>query len=130
VQCAGESVDNDLGGDVAARRFRSRASTAALPGTLPSWRVMFNRPEAAPASWGLTLAIATMDRGTKMQLSPPPVIRMPDTNAQRELPTPAAVSSSASPSATGERRISGSRAWRFRVCTGFFDRAGSASSSR
>ena len=53
-------------------RFCSSAPTPAVPITVPTCRVVLKTPEAAPAIIGLTLRMATVVIGAKVQPMPMP----------------------------------------------------------
>ena len=56
-----------------ANWFWSKAPTTAAPMTDPSWRVVFNTPEAAPAIAGLISRMATVVMGANTSPRPTPV---------------------------------------------------------
>ncbi len=48
------------------------APTTALPIAAPSWRIVFKTPDAAPASWGEMLRMATAVIGANVMPIPKP----------------------------------------------------------
>src|SRR5215475_15890233 len=61
-------------GSETERRFWSRAPTAAVPMTAPTWRTVLIMPEAAPATRGSMLRMATVVIGANVQPIPTPAI--------------------------------------------------------
>ena len=106
---AGSAADRVVASSrsVVASWFCSRAPTAALPTTEPTWRSVLFTPAAAPASIGGTPRMASVAIGAQMPPMPRPMIATAGQEADPARVGPGLQVSTARPRRTGSGRSSG-----------------------